>query len=234
MRIPSIYSEILRVSPAVIDQIGRHFGFESASDFDPAGDKTVTGIPWKRISEAVLVRDSYSCRSCGKSTFSDIPKDNQSHSIHLSVQVHHIIPRKDGGSDSFRNLITLCDECHHSTFSNDYAGLPSKDPALSVYNSKYLLVIPNSFRRDDLNSTKVVIHDYARTYDPETGTYMIKPKLGESMEVSVLLLTFDRFRSIGREFEIEYSACSYVKIKQSGSAGKIVTFFLDSNGNLIG
>ena len=63
---------------------------------------------------------------------------------------------------------------------------------------------------------------------------MIKPKLGESMEVSVLLLTFDRFRSIGREFEIEYSACSYVKIKQSGSGGKIVTFFLDPNGNLIG
>ena len=38
MRIPNIYSEIPRVSPAVIDQIGRHFGFENASDFDPAGD----------------------------------------------------------------------------------------------------------------------------------------------------------------------------------------------------
>ena len=86
MRIPNIYSEIPRLSPAVIDQIGRHFGFESASDFDPVGDKKVTGIPWKRISEAVLVRDGYSCRSCGKSTFSDIPKDNPSHSIHLSVQ----------------------------------------------------------------------------------------------------------------------------------------------------
>ena len=72
MRIPNIYSEIPRLSPAVIDQIGRHFGFESASDFDPVGDKKVTGIPWKRISEAVLVRDGYSCRSCGKSTFSEL------------------------------------------------------------------------------------------------------------------------------------------------------------------
>ncbi len=234
MRIPNIYCEIPRVSPAVIDQIGRHFGFENASDFDPAGDKTPKGIPWKRISEAVLARDNYSCRSCGKSTFADVPKENSSHSIHLSVQVHHIIPRKDGGSDSFRNLITLCDECHHSTFSNDYAGLPSKDPALSVYNSKYLLVIPDPFLKDGERATKAVIQDYARTYDADTGTYMIRPKLGERMEVSVLLLTFDRFRSIGKKFETEYSACSYVKIKQSGSGSKIVTFFLDSNGNLIG
>ncbi|MFG1459883.1 MAG: HNH endonuclease [Thermoplasmataceae archaeon] len=234
MKIPNIYSEIPRVSPAAIDQIGRHFGFENASDFDPLGDKTRSGIPWKRISEAVLVRDSYSCRSCGKSTFTHIANDNSSHSVHLSVQVHHIIPRKDGGSDSFRNLITLCEDCHHSTFSNDYAGLPSKEPSLSVYNSKYLLVIPDSFLTCSERATKTMIHDYARTYDTETGTYMIRPKLGESMELSVLLLTFDRFRSIGKEFEKEYLAGSYVKIKQSGLSNKILTFFVDNSGNLIG
>lgn len=50
----------------------------------------------------VLSRDGYTCQHCkGKS------KDNR-------LEVHHIVFRKNGGSDEQENLITLCKTCHDS------------------------------------------------------------------------------------------------------------------------
>lgn len=52
------------------------------------------------VREYVLYRDKHTCQACkGKS------KDN-------ILNVHHIKQRKDGGSDSPKNLITLCETCH--------------------------------------------------------------------------------------------------------------------------
>ena len=42
-------------------------------------------------------RDGFRCRSCGS-------RDH--------LEVHHIRQRKDGGSDSLDNLVTLCHGCH--------------------------------------------------------------------------------------------------------------------------
>jgi len=48
----------------------------------------------------VLTRDNYTCQNCkGRS------KDSK-------LEVHHIIFRKDAGSDEHDNLITLCKTCH--------------------------------------------------------------------------------------------------------------------------
>ena len=50
----------------------------------------------------VLSRDKYICQYCkGKS------KDSR-------LEVHHIVFRKNGGSDDAENLITLCKTCHNS------------------------------------------------------------------------------------------------------------------------
>lgn len=51
----------------------------------------------KNVRQYVLERDSYRCVLCGK------PED---------LEVHHIVWRFRGGSDSPRNLVTLCKECH--------------------------------------------------------------------------------------------------------------------------
>ena len=54
----------------------------------------------------VLDRDNYTCQHChGKS------KDNRLH-------VHHILFRRDGGSDDEGNLITLCETCHTALHHN--------------------------------------------------------------------------------------------------------------------
>ena len=48
--------------------------------------------------EHVLVRDNYTCQCCGKKN--------------CRLEVHHIVFRSNGGSDTLENLITLCEDCH--------------------------------------------------------------------------------------------------------------------------
>ena len=53
----------------------------------------------EKTREAVLDRDQYKCRICGKET---------------SLDIHHIIKRITGGSHDVDNLITLCRSCHRA------------------------------------------------------------------------------------------------------------------------
>lgn len=48
----------------------------------------------------VLDRDGYTCQHCGAK------------SKNIRMEVHHIIFRKNNGSDEESNLITLCEDCH--------------------------------------------------------------------------------------------------------------------------
>lgn len=48
--------------------------------------------------EHALVRDKYTCQCCGKKN--------------CRLEVHHIVFRRNGGSDALENLITLCEDCH--------------------------------------------------------------------------------------------------------------------------
>ncbi len=47
--------------------------------------------------KAVYRRDGYLCALCGSGQY---------------LQIHHVIPRGEGGSDFPENLITLCSKCH--------------------------------------------------------------------------------------------------------------------------
>jgi 5-methylcytosine-specific restriction endonuclease McrA len=74
-------------------------------------DTPFLGIPspiperlWPRIRGMVLERDGECCQECGA---------DLSRRPNYLREVHHIIPRIEGGSDHPRNLITLCNECHH-------------------------------------------------------------------------------------------------------------------------
>lgn len=57
----------------------------------------------------VLDRDRYTCQNCKGEK-----KDKR-------LEVHHIIFRKNGGSDEEENLITLCKTCHDSLHNGDIA-----------------------------------------------------------------------------------------------------------------
>lgn len=55
----------------------------------------------ENIRKAVIMRDGYKCKECGKSN--------------TVLEVHHIKPRRLNGSNTLDNLITLCRKCHQNT-----------------------------------------------------------------------------------------------------------------------
>lgn len=76
-------------------------------DFDPKGSREPEKRSWQWMKKLAYLRDDYKCRLCGKPMY----------------EVHHIIPRKDGGTHNLKNLICLCERCHKETFKQGYGGI---------------------------------------------------------------------------------------------------------------
>jgi hypothetical protein len=64
------------------------------------------GVGWASVREAVLERDNYKCRFC------EITEEEHRSEYDRGLSAHHITPRRDGGSDTLENLITVCQSCH--------------------------------------------------------------------------------------------------------------------------
>lgn len=75
-------------------------------------DMVSANIP-NSTRKQVYARDGYVCALCG---------------CHDTLQIHHAIPRKDGGSDFPDNLITLCSKCHAQVHGIDvYPGVMTRE-----------------------------------------------------------------------------------------------------------
>jgi hypothetical protein len=79
----------------------------------------VRRLVWDRMKGAVLRRDRYCCQDCGeefgkrrRKRFDPALRRDRGGYRWESLEVHHIIPRWDGGSDHPGNLKTLCPPCH--------------------------------------------------------------------------------------------------------------------------
>jgi 5-methylcytosine-specific restriction endonuclease McrA len=59
----------------------------------------LSGEEYEKLRHELLKRDGWKCQMCGTS---------------MNLQVHHLLFRSHQGSDTDRNLITLCAECHAS------------------------------------------------------------------------------------------------------------------------
>lgn len=90
-------------------------------DFDPQGTREKGTTSWKTANILTLIRDDCHCRVCGDHYERGNP-----------VEVHHIIPQKDGGPHNLKNLITLCERHHQETFKNNYAGLELIDRQIQL------------------------------------------------------------------------------------------------------
>jgi len=60
---------------------------------------------WQSRRTKVLKRDNHRCQNCGREGGNQGPAE---------LHAHHVVPRKDGGSDKVSNLRTLCKECHNA------------------------------------------------------------------------------------------------------------------------
>ena len=79
----------LMKNPDLVNPIYKHWGYQQGGNYG-----------FENTKAKVLNRDNYICQHCkGKK------KDSK-------LEVHHIIYRRNGGSDEEENLITLCKTCH--------------------------------------------------------------------------------------------------------------------------
>lgn len=74
---------------------------------DKAYERYVNQLAWSKMRQHVLDRDGHKCQICGAT------KTNKLH-------IHHIIKRKDGGTDTSDNLITVCPKCHRTADTKLY------------------------------------------------------------------------------------------------------------------
>ena len=227
------YSEIPRRKISDRLRTARAFGFEVVDDFDPLGDTETANSPWALISKAVLNRDSYSCRVCGKSNFTDVEGPSMARRVRLDVEVHHIVPRKQDGVDSFRNLITLCSECHKRTFKNRYRGLPRRESMLTSYGTRLLVGIPRAESTKTYQQRLCSIEELARTFDPSTGRYSVVEMEGGLMEVSAAEVEFAEFDTFTAIFEKEFGATSYVTFRCKCPGHTVIRLFADREHNII-
>ncbi|WP_158306594.1 HNH endonuclease [Halalkalicoccus jeotgali] len=62
---------------------------------------------WAKLRQEVLSRDTHQCVNCGSSE---------------ELEVHHVVPINDFGTNKKSNLATLCSRCHYSAHSKESAG----------------------------------------------------------------------------------------------------------------
>lgn len=64
---------------------------------------------WREARKRCYERDNYNCQDCGAKCLGgrDARRDPK-----RKIQAHHIIRRRDGGTDDLKNLVTLCSSCH--------------------------------------------------------------------------------------------------------------------------
>ena len=76
---------------------------------------------WSKVRQDVLERDGYKCQCCGEQKKS-------------KLHIHHILKRKEGGTEHYDNLITICNSCHTKAdgpfYDVDWGVEPIGDPKL--------------------------------------------------------------------------------------------------------
>ena len=114
------YYSLATISYLMLCENCKHW-IMNPTDFSPEGTKEKGTNRWMVARDLIIWRDGSECRICGDRYETNNP-----------IEVHHIIPRKDGGSNHPKNLITLCLKHHTETYKNGYGGLELTDRLVQV------------------------------------------------------------------------------------------------------
>jgi len=104
---------------------------ENFPDFNAIGSTKLCPAPWAVMRQLILWRDEGNCRICYK--YYNIIGDKK-----IWNEIHHITPKKDGGTNHPSNLITLCERHHNETYKNNYGGLVITDRLIQLGIQKRL------------------------------------------------------------------------------------------------
>lgn len=117
---------------------------------------------WNDVREQVLERDGYECRFCGMSD------EEHNEKCGRSLDVHHVIPRADGGEDRTDNLVALCLSCHR-TLENLHA------QAIAAHYDAWPEALDQAKRAEDMFD--MFAHEKLSILEQNEG---FKPKLNDA------------------------------------------------------
>lgn len=123
-------------------------------------DKRMQGKDLGAIVEAVHERDRHRCMNCHRT------------GDELTLDVHHIVPRGQGGSNQFTNLILLCRQCHDAAHGETMA------PRVTWYTNGEMDSDEFELYREFFNSL-----DLARFDDSERCWYVPLADMDELIEM---------------------------------------------------
>lgn len=92
----------------------------------------------EKIKEEVLRKANFRCCVCRS---------------HPATHVHHIIPQKDGGSDTEDNAAPLCPNCHDT-----YGGNPEKRKFITRNRDDWYEICKNRYTSDDKINQEILEH----------------------------------------------------------------------------
>ena len=97
----------------------------------------------ENIRKAVILRDGCKCMECGKSN--------------CRLEVHHIKPRRNNGSNTMSNMITLCSKCHDKTQGKEEQFMDRYFSMINGSDNKYLnyashVMIGKTWLREQLSN----------------------------------------------------------------------------------
>ena len=147
-------SAILPITKVIVEYA--KFDIHKMTDSNVKGKQYQNGKMknFTNAQEYVLCRDQHTCKMCKKKT------DN--------LQVHHVIWRSNGGSNTPENLLTLCDKCHDKVHKNTkfndktvkkFKGLNKRFAYTTILNS----IMPKFYEWLEANFKEVL-----KTYGYET------------------------------------------------------------------
>ena len=73
--------------------------------------------------KAVYARDGYRCALCDSTKY---------------IQIHHLVKRSQGGSNSVQTLVTLCADCHALAHGIDLRGVEMTQADMEQAITEYL------------------------------------------------------------------------------------------------
>lgn len=115
----------------------------------------------KRIRFEIFKRDSFTCRYCGKGS----PK--------VVLEVDHIIPRCEGGTDDEMNLITSCFDCNRGkagvNLSEIVTGEDPHDKAIELMERERQLAEYNEVRAAAEERIETHLEALRQTYNFKSG-----------------------------------------------------------------
>lgn len=216
------------VDSSRVQELRVRFQIAEASDFSPEGEKGTGKDPWPRLSQAVLYRDSYRCRVCGDSRLSAMPGNHSEDRVHIDAQVHHIVPRKDGGADTMRNLITLCSECHHRTFSTDYSGVPvSNQASLLMAEEKINLALPPALLKSLGRAFRYgTVRDVARNGGDGAVFHGAEYSELSTLKTGISTMARSDYISVMKDLEQEFMIVDYRTVMAESSGVELKTRIL--------